>query len=69
LVFFPPYAPELNPAEQVWGYLKKNPLANLPLLDLQTLYKTSRKHGRTLQKQQHLLRSFIRHAAISLRLK
>lgn len=26
---FPPYAPELNPAEQLWGYLKMNPLANL----------------------------------------
>ena len=28
-VYFPPYAPELNPVEYVWGYLKSNPLANL----------------------------------------
>src|SRR5215472_13383523 len=27
--YFPPYAPELNPVEYVWGYLKSNPLANL----------------------------------------
>jgi transposase len=26
--FFPPYAPDLNPIEYVWSYLKLNPLAN-----------------------------------------
>jgi transposase len=26
---FPPYAPELNPVEYLWSYLKTNPLANL----------------------------------------
>lgn len=28
LVILPPYAPELNPAENVWEYLRKNKLAN-----------------------------------------
>jgi len=32
--FFPPYAPELNPTESAWGYLKMNPLANWPALEL-----------------------------------
>ena len=27
-VFLPPYAPELNPIEYLWGHLKTNPLAN-----------------------------------------
>ncbi len=26
--YLPPYAPELNPVEHLWGYLKGNPLAN-----------------------------------------
>ena len=32
--FFPPYAPELNPIEYLWGYLKYNPLANFAHYDL-----------------------------------
>lgn len=28
LIVLPPYAPELNPAENVWEYLRKNKLAN-----------------------------------------
>ncbi len=28
LVFLPPYAPELNPMENVWAYLRANKLAN-----------------------------------------
>lgn len=28
LVFLPPYAPELNPIELVWAYVKRNVLAN-----------------------------------------
>jgi transposase len=28
LEFFPPYAPELNPVEYLWAWLKTNPLAN-----------------------------------------
>ena len=27
-VILPPYSPELNPAENVWEYLRKNKLAN-----------------------------------------
>ncbi|WP_034377443.1 transposase, partial [Deinococcus radiodurans] len=28
LVFLPPYAPELNPIELVWAYVKRNALGN-----------------------------------------
>jgi len=28
LVFLPPYAPELNPIELVWAYVKRNVLGN-----------------------------------------
>jgi len=29
LVFLPPYAPELNPIEMVWAYVKRNVLGNV----------------------------------------
>ena len=67
--FFPPYAPELNPIEYVWSYLKLNPLANLAFFDLDQLTATARRHGRSLQRQPLLLRSFLRHSPLSLRLR
>ncbi len=65
----PPYAPELNPVENVWSYLKMNPMANLALTDLDTLTTTTRHYGRSLQRKQTLLRSFITHTPLSLRLE
>ncbi len=66
--FFPPYAPELNPIEYVWGYLKRNPLANLAFFDLEQLTTAARRHTRSLQRKPDLLRSFLRHSPLSLRL-
>jgi len=68
-VLLPPYAPELNAIEYLWGYLKINPMANHPILDAQALTAETRCHARSVQHQQHLLRSFIRHSPLSLRLK
>jgi transposase len=67
--YFPPYAPELNPIEYVWGYLKLNPLANLAFFDLDELTTSARRYGRSLQRQPDLLRSFLRHSPLSLRLR
>ena len=67
--FFPRYAPELNPIEYVWGYLKRNPLANLAFFDLEQLTTTARRHTRSLQRKPDLLRSFLRHSPLSLRLR
>lgn len=64
----PPYAPELNPLENVWNYLKMNSMANEALYDLETLTKTARRHGRSLQRRQSLLRSFMMHTPLFLRL-
>ena len=33
----PPYAPQLNPVELIWGYAKSNPLANFAPLELHDL--------------------------------
>lgn len=67
--YFPPYAPELNPVEYVWSYLKTKPLANLACPDVETLAVTGRRHARALQYKYDLLRSFIRHAPLALRLR
>lgn len=40
--FFPPYAPELNPVDNVWGYIKYNRLANFRPRDLVELRKRVR---------------------------
>jgi transposase len=66
--YLPPYAPELNPVENVWNYLKTNSMANEALYDLETLTKTARRHGRSLQRRQPLLRSFMKHTPLFLRL-
>ena len=68
-VYLPPYAPELNPVEYLWGYLKTNPLANAPFFDLDTLADQARSHTRSLQRQPAILRSFVEHSPLSLRLK
>lgn len=57
--YLPAYAPELNPVEYVWGYLKTNPLANRPELDVDALTISTRHHTRCLQNQPRLLRSFL----------
>jgi transposase len=67
--FFPPYAPELNPIEYVWSYLKLNPLANVAFFDLEQLTTTARRYTRSLQRKPDLLRSFLRHSPLFLRLR
>jgi transposase len=64
----PPYTPELNPVENVWNYLKMNSMANEALYDLETLTKTPRRHGRSLQRRQPLLRSLLKHTPLFLHL-
>ena len=53
----PPYAPELNPVEPLWGYLKMKSLSNLAALDLPELTRVSRYQSRLLKKKPDLLRS------------
>jgi transposase len=66
--YFPPYAPELNPVEYLWSYLKTNPLANLAYPEVALLAAAGRRHARSLQHKPGLLRSFIRHSPLALRL-
>jgi putative transposase len=67
-VLLPPYAPELNPVELVWAYLKTNPLANLGALDVWDLLSATNRHARRLQRREDLLRSLIGSGPLFLRL-
>lgn len=67
--FLPPYAPELNPVEYVWSYLKMNPFANVALIDLESLATDTRRHARRVQRKPDLLRSFLSHSPLSLCLR
>jgi putative transposase len=62
---FPPYAPERNPIEYGWAYLKTNPLANDAPENELLLARRARKHLRKMGNRPNLLRSFIDHAGLS----
>lgn len=58
-VFLPPYAPELNPIEPAWGYLKINPLANWAPRHLAELAGRTRRQAQLLKTKQTVLRGFL----------
>ena len=65
----PGYAPELNPVELIWGYAKMNPMANFAPTELPDLLKRTQQATRAIARHQPLLRSFIAHGQLSLRLR
>ncbi len=58
VALLPPYAPELNPVEILWAYLKSNPLANFAASDARHLARVDTHHVQRLQRRPELLRSF-----------
>jgi len=58
VALLPPYAPELNPVEILWAYLKSNPLANFAAPDTPVLARVATRHVQRLRRQRKLLRSF-----------
>jgi transposase len=58
VALLPPYAPELNPVEIFWAYLKRNPLANFAALDAAHLASVATRHVQRLRRRPELLRSF-----------
>ena len=66
LEFLPPYAPELNPVELLWAYLKGNPLANYAPADVADLHRVARRAIRRLQPRYALLRAFLAGTPLSL---
>lgn len=62
----PPYSPDLNPTEHVWGHTKYSRLANFIPDDLLHLGRTVADALRKTRHEQRLLRSFFRQAELDL---
>lgn len=66
---FPPYAPELNPDEQVWTHTKYARLANFAPTDIDHLRRKLHHEFRRLQRRPDLLASFIRHTRLPIQIR
>jgi len=64
--WLPPYAPELNPVEQVWSRSKYVDLANYIPVDVEALGRAVRGSLRRTRGRADLLRSFFEHAKLKL---
>ena len=51
LAFLPPYAPELNPVEYLWAWLKRHALANFCPPNMNVLRTTARNKLRSAQRR------------------
>jgi transposase len=64
VVWFPPYAPDLNPVELLWSYLKYGRLANFTPNTTDEIQASVGRERRRLTRHPALLRSFFRHSAL-----
>jgi transposase len=63
---FPPYAPELNPVDNVWSYVKYGRLANLCPSNLAELRGRVTGELSRLQKRRDLLRAFFDRTGLTI---
>jgi transposase len=61
ILHLPPYAPDLNPAEFLWSYLKKGELANVCSQSLQQLRHEIRKALERTRHKPDVLQAFVHH--------
>lgn len=62
---FPPYAPDLNPVDNVWSYVKWGRLSNYAPFDLIELRKRLTVEFSRLEKRPDLLKAFFAHTGLS----
>ena len=60
----PAYAPELNPVEYIWGYLKTHALPNFCARDFAQLTVTARRHLASMQRRPTLVTAFWKQAEL-----
>jgi transposase len=63
---FPPYAPELNPVEQVWKWLKYDQLCNYAALDAQQLEAEVSIRLKSIAGDQKQLHQFIHNSDLPI---
>ena len=66
IAFLPPYAPELNPVEAIWAYLKKHEIANLCLNSIGEVGQFARNRLKSMQRRPNLIRAFWQQAELAL---
>lgn len=66
VAFLPPYAPELNPVEAIWAYLKKHEIANLCPTHLAEVSAYARGRLKSMQRRPRLIRAFWQQAELAL---
>lgn len=66
-VWLPGYAPELNPQEQVWSYLKYGRLSNFAPDHVGQIRHAVRREARRAQRSSGLLKGFFRHSTLPFR--
>ena len=64
LEYLPPYAPELNPVEYVWAYLKHHAMPNFCARDLTDLRQRASRHLRSMQRRGTLVTAFWQQAEL-----
>lgn len=62
----PPYAPELNPAEYIWGHLKHHELPNQCAQNMTDLKTSTRNRLRSMHRRPSLVRMFWQQAELAL---
>jgi transposase len=62
----PGYAPDLNPDEEVWNYMKRVELKNCCCADLIALHCEVRRAKERLRHKRHIIRSFSTHCGYSV---
>ena len=62
--WLPPYAPELNPVELLWGHLDATSLANTPIENPMSLRRRVRSGVRALGKRERVSRGFLKHTGL-----
>lgn len=64
LEYLPAYAPELNPVECIWGYLKSHEMPNFCAKDLGHLKQAARSRLRSMQRRTTLVAAFWKQAEL-----
>ena len=55
VAFLPPYAPDLNPVEYLWAWLKRHALANYCPNDLSELHENARNKLKSAQRRPSII--------------
>ena len=63
--YLPPYAPELNPVESLWGHWKQHELPNVCPKDLWQLSEGARRTLRRLRRRPHLITAFGKQSSLA----